>query len=225
MALILHLETATKACSVSLAENGKELATREIITDHFSHAENLNLFIESVMQQAGKKLHQLDAVAVSEGPGSYTGLRIGASTAKGLCYALDIPLIAVNSLKSMAALIRTEVDLICPMFDAMRMEVYAALFDKQLHEIEKTAAVIIDADSYKTILAEKTILFTGPGAAKCQSLIQHAHAVFDFDTQVSARGMIHLAYEKFKAGQFENVAYFEPFYLKDFVAGEKKPLL
>jgi tRNA threonylcarbamoyladenosine biosynthesis protein TsaB len=225
MALILNLETATKVCSVSLAENGFELATREICTEHFSHAENLNVFIESVMQQAGKKLAALDAIAVSEGPGSYTGLRIGTSTAKGLCYALDKPLVAVNSLKALAALVTTDADYICPMFDAMRMEVYSALFDKSLHELHKTEALIIDEHAYVNYLNEKKIVFVGPGAAKCASIIQHPNALFDVETAVSARGMIALSEAKYKTGSFEDVAYFEPFYLKDFIAGEKKSLL
>ncbi|MBI3135852.1 MAG: tRNA (adenosine(37)-N6)-threonylcarbamoyltransferase complex dimerization subunit type 1 TsaB [Bacteroidetes bacterium] len=222
MALILNLETATKVCSVTLAENGEECITREISTTHFSHAENLNVFIEQVMHQSGKKLAELDAVAVSEGPGSYTGLRIGASTAKGLCYALDIPLIAINSLRSLASLVKTECDLICPMFDAMRMEVYAAVFDTKLREVRATEAVIIEPHSYADLLAEKRMVFVGPGAAKCQDVITHSNAAFDLSVLVSARGMAALAQAKFTEKAFEDMAYFEPFYLKDFIAGKKK---
>lgn len=225
MALILNLETATKVCSVSLAQNGSEIYTKEVCTENFSHAENLNVFIEEVLQKSGKKISDLEAIAVSEGPGSYTGLRIGVSTAKGLCYALDIPLIAINSLKSLAALSKTECDLICPMFDAMRMEVYAAIFDKSLKEIQKTEAIVIDQNSFAAILINQKIEFVGPGAEKCKEIIQNTNALFNSDLKVSARGMIRLSEEKFSTSQFENVAYFEPFYLKDFVAGKKKSLL
>jgi tRNA threonylcarbamoyladenosine biosynthesis protein TsaB len=225
MALILNLETATKVCSVSLAQNGVELFTKEISTEQFSHAENLNVFIEEVMKSAGRKLEELDAIAVSEGPGSYTGLRIGTSTAKGLCYALDKPLIAINSLKSLAALVETNCDLICPMFDAMRMEVYAALFDRSLKEIQKTEAIVIDENSFSTFLADHKILFIGPGAEKCKGSIMDPNAQFNIDLKVSAKGMIRLSEEKFAANDFVDVAYFEPFYLKDFVAGKKKSLL
>lgn len=225
MALILNLETATKTCSVSLAQNGKEILTKEITEEHFSHAENLNIFIQEVMKSAGKNLKELDAVAVSEGPGSYTGLRIGASTAKGLCYALDIPLIAVNSLKSLAVLMDKNYDLICPMFDAMRMEVYAAVYDQALSEIQKTQALIIEEKSFADLLRQKSILFAGPGAIKCQDMIKNQNAHFDLQTAVSAKGMCELSEQKFNAKEFEDLAYFEPFYLKDFVAGEKKNLL
>ncbi len=225
MALILNLETATKTCSVSLAQNGKNIFTKEITEEHFSHAENLNIFIQDVLKSAGKNLKELDAVAVSEGPGSYTGLRIGASTAKGLCYALDIPLIAINSLKSLAALTDKKCDLICPMFDAMRMEVYATVYDQSLIEIQKTEALIIDENSFADLLDQNSILFVGPGANKCKDIIKSANAHFDLQTAVSARGMCELAEEKFRSKKFEDLAYFEPFYLKDFVAGEKKNLL
>jgi len=225
MALILNLETATKTCSVSLAQNGNEIFTKEITEEHFSHAENLNVFVQDVLKAAGKNLKELDAIAVSEGPGSYTGLRIGASTAKGLCYALDIPLIAVNSLQSLAALAPKKTDLICPLFDAMRMEVYAALFDQSLNEIQKTEAKIIDENSFADLLNEKSILFLGPGALKCQNIISNTNAHFDLTTQVSAKGMCDLSEQKFNEKAFEDIAYFEPFYLKDFVAGEKKNLL
>jgi tRNA threonylcarbamoyladenosine biosynthesis protein TsaB len=225
MALILNLETATKVCSVSLAQNGAELFTKEISTEQFSHAENLNVFIEDVMKSAQKNLDELDAIAVSEGPGSYTGLRIGTSTAKGLCYALDKPLIAINSLKSLAALVQTECDLICPMFDAMRMEVYAATFDKSLKEIQNTEAIVIDENSFTAFLTDRRILFVGPGAEKCKASITHVNAQFNTVLKVSAKGMIRLSEEKFNAKDFVDVAYFEPFYLKDFVAGKKKSLI
>lgn len=225
MPVILHLETATKVCSVSLADNGRELYTREILSENFTHAENLTLFIEHVLAETGKKYSDIDAVAVSEGPGSYTGLRIGVSTAKGLCYALDRPLISVNSLQSLAALISPENGLISPLFDAMRMEVYAAVFDQKLNPVLSTQAVILDENSFSGLLESNSILFCGPGAPKLSHILQHPHARFDLSTQVSAKGMTGLAHDKFMQSDFVDVAYFEPFYLKDFIAGEaKKPL-
>lgn len=226
MALILNLETATKVCSVSLAKNGQEIRTVEISTEHFSHSENLNPFIESIFKNSEYQLKQIDAVAISAGPGSYTGLRIGASTAKGICYALDKPLLAINSLQSLANLIQNKTDyFLCPLFDAMRMEVYAAIFNEELNIELATSAVVVESKSFESFLAQKKVLFFGPGAAKCQSLIQHPNAVFDLSTQVSAKGMIHLSENKFGQNDFEDVAYFEPFYLKEFIAGESKKLI
>lgn len=225
MGLILHLETATKVCSVSLAEKGEELSTIEVCTEHFSHAENLTVFIERVMQQHGKTYLDLDAIAVSEGPGSYTGLRIGTSTAKGLAYAIDKPIISVNSLKSLAAMISVQDMLIIPLFDAMRMEVYAAVFDSELNELKSTEAVIIEPDSFNEFLNTNSVIFLGPGAIKCADVITHKNASFDLETAVSAKGMIKLAYQKYCQKQFEDLAYFQPFYLKDFIAGEKKSLI
>lgn len=220
MALILSLETSTKVCSVALAENGNLISFKELYDEKYSHAEKLNLFIEDVLQQANKKFSDLDAVAVSEGPGSYTGLRIGTSSAKGLCYALDKPLIAINSLKSLANLVTEKTDVIIPLFDAMRMEVYAAAFDSSLNELEKTSAKIIESNSFENFLATKKVTFVGPGAAKCVEVIKSPNAVFNLNLQVSAKGMISLAEQKFNQNQFVDVAYFEPFYLKDFIAGK-----
>jgi len=226
MALILNLETATKVCSVSLAKNGIEIRTKEISTEHFSHSENLNVFIESLIKNSDYQLNQIDAVAVSEGPGSYTGLRIGVSTAKGICYALGKPMIAINSLKALANLYFTESDIfICPLFDAMRMEVYASVFDRNLNILFPTSAVIIDEHSFDTFLEQKQVVFLGPGAIKCQDILYDKNATFDLTTQVSAKGMITLAEEKYQANDFVDVAYFEPFYLKDFIAGEMKKLI
>ena len=226
MALILNLETATKACSVSLAKDGKEIKTIEVITDHFSHSENLTIFIDVAFEKSGYTLKDVDAVAVSEGPGSYTGLRIGVSTGKGICYALDKPMIAINSLMALAGLYKNDDRaLLCPMFDAMRMEVYAAIFDHELNILSPTAAVIVDRDSFASFLKDKKVVFIGPGAAKCKAVIQHPNAVFDLSTPVSAKGMIPIAEKKFGAGDFVDLAYFEPFYLKDFIAVEPKKLI
>ena len=174
MALILNIETATTVCSVSLGKDGKLLAIKEQ-NGGYSHSENLTLFIEDVLQQTGNKISEIDAIAVSKGPGSYTGLRIGVSTAKGLCYALGKPLLAINTLLSITQSIvqnskfKVEsADLFCPMLDARRMEVYCAIYDLQGNEMRATAAEIIDENSFSDILKTKKIVFFGDGSAKCK---------------------------------------------------------
>lgn len=229
MAMILNLETATTVCSVSIANDGQLLAFKEINGD-YSHAENLTLFIEEVMLQAGKKLPDVDAVAVSKGPGSYTGLRIGVSTAKGLCYSLNKPLIAINTLSALAnAQVRdyyVEASvpvLFCPMLDARRMEVYCAFFDANNQEIKPTSAEIIDEQSFSELLDKNVIYFFGDGASKCKEVLStNKNAVFIDGIVPSAINMIVLSEQAFINKKFEDVAYFEPFYLKDFVAGKKK---
>lgn len=229
MALLLNLETATTVCSVSLAKDGKLLALKEINGD-YSHAENLTVFIEEVVKQAGINLKEIDGVAVSKGPGSYTGLRIGVSTAKGLCYSLDKPLISINTLEhislsvnSNAALVAPENSLFCPMLDARRMEVYCALFDEHNNCVMPTAALIIDEKSFAENLNEHTVYFFGDGAAKCKTALSgNKNVVFIDDVYPSAKNMISLSEEAFNKKQFEDIAYFEPFYLKDFIAGKKK---
>ena len=225
MALILNLETATKTCSVALAKDADVLAHKELTTEKFSHAEKLNLFIEQVIAEANSSLNDLEAVAISAGPGSYTGLRIGTSTAKGLCYALDIPLISINSLKALAARVESRSGLLCPMFDARRMEVYCAIYDNELNSILTTDAIVIDESSFQTELNSGLVHFIGPGAEKCMAAIKHENAIFDLKIEVSAKGMALLSEQKFKGSDFEDVAYFEPAYLKDFVAGKPKKLL
>lgn len=237
MALILNLETATTVCSVSLGKDGKLLALKEQNGD-YSHAENLTLFIEDVLKQANVKVSELDAVAVSKGPGSYTGLRIGVSTAKGLCYSLDKPLIAIDTLKHLALAasqnlkfqISNPKSLFCPMLDARRMEVYCALFDSSLNYVREISAEIIDQSSFKLLFSpsekakeEYSVYFFGDGASKCKAVLsQNANAFFIDDIFPSAKNMISLSEKAFFNKQFEDVAYFEPFYLKDFVAGKKK---
>ncbi|MFD1552515.1 tRNA (adenosine(37)-N6)-threonylcarbamoyltransferase complex dimerization subunit type 1 TsaB [Putridiphycobacter roseus] len=226
MALILNLETTTKVCSVSLALNGIEIGKIESKTENFSHSENLNNFIVALMNTTAFTLKDLDAIAVSEGPGSYTGLRIGTSTAKGLCFGLNIPLIAINSLAALAQCANNnEVALFCPMFDAKRMEVYVALFDVDYKLVSPVEAKIIEADAFSEFLENKKVLFLGPGAEKCDGTIQHVNAIFDLETEVSATGMNKLSFDKFQNKDFVDVAYFEPFYLKDFIAGKPKKLL
>ena len=224
MGLILCLETATKVCSVSLAKDGEVINTIDLLSENYSHAERLNGLLIDLLKQSNTSLNELDAVAISEGPGSYTGLRIGTSTAKGLCYALDIPLIAVNSLKALAGEKRGQGILICPMFDARRMEVYSAIFDANMNELEATRAVVIDEISYQNFLADNSICFVGPGAEKCEEALQHENAIFDLSVKVSAKGMISFAHEKFVKQDFVDLAYFEPFYLKDFIAGTPKKI-
>ena len=233
MSFILCLETSTKACSVALGQNGKLLALKESLDENYSHSENLTLFIEDVCKQAKIKLQDVDAIAVSKGPGSYTGLRIGVSTAKGLCYALDKPLIAINSLEAMAAgqisILNTQYPtLLCPMIDARRMEVYTAVYDEKMNEIFPTSAEIIDETFLSKIgnaqysIHNTQYYFFGDGAAKCKQIISHPNAIFINDINPSAKSMLPIAEKYFSEKRFEDVAYFEPFYLKDFVDTSKK---
>ena len=220
--LILLIETATTTCSVALAEDGRILSKKEL-NERNIHASHITLFIDEVMHLAGKMYTDLDAVAVSQGPGSYTGLRIGVSTAKGLCFALDIPLIAVSTLQAMAVgvleniSIKDEKTLLCPMIDARRMEVYTSLFDKNVVEIENTQAKILDETSFDAYLENHPILFFGDGAEKCKPLYGHRSNVRFVDFENSASHLSALAEQKLKAGKIEDVAYFEPYYLKDFM--------
>ena len=222
MALILLIETATKSCSVSLSSENKIIACKEEVNKQYSHAEKLTIFITELFKTQDFSIKDLDAIAVSKGPGSYTGLRIGISTAKGLCYALDIPLISVSTLKAMAFRMaqKEESDLYCPMIDARRMEVYNAFYNNTNKEIRGIQADIIEAHSYQKEL-DKKVLFFGDGAQKCKQIIQHPNAKFLDDIFPSSKDMLEIANEKFSEKNFEDVAYFEPFYLKDFVIGKK----
>lgn len=228
MALILQLETSTSSCSVALSLDGNVIAFREI-NERNAHAGYLTLFIEEVLAEAGVKMNELSAVAVSMGPGSYTGLRIGVSTAKGLCYALDIPLIAISTLKAMAhGLKDLGVDksvLYCPMIDARRMEVYSAVYSQQLEEILPVEARIIDENSFADLLESQQVVFFGDGAMKCQeTLSKSSNAIFFPNFINSAKDFSTLALERFTRESFEDVAYFEPFYLKDFLVTQPRNL-
>lgn len=225
MTKILYIETATKVCSVSLSDKGKCIALRESVVAN-SHAEMLTLFIEELMKKMEWKYEELDAIAVSMGPGSYTGLRIGISSAKGLCYSLEKPLISVGTLKSMALGmldligINEQDALFCPMIDARRMEVYSAIFDHQNNEVRKIEAEIIDENSFSKYFKNHVIYFAGDGAEKCKSFFSdQTNARFLDDFQISSKYMVKNAAQKFEQKQFEDVAYFEPYYLKDFIAG------
>ena len=223
MALILSIETATNVCSVALARNGKLLpgALKETNEDK-SHAKLLSVFIDEILKQQNLTPNQLDAVAISGGPGSYTGLRIGTATAKGLTYALDIPLIAVNTLAAMASGFAaqnsfTQGELLCPMIDARRMEVYTALHTPTGELVKPTEAKVIDEKSFANELLESKIHFFGNGAEKCKESIISENAVFTEDFLPSASFLIPLAQKKFKDKDFEDTAYYEPAYLKDFI--------
>jgi tRNA threonylcarbamoyladenosine biosynthesis protein TsaB len=231
MALILNIETATTVCSVALAEDGKLLSLKEENKVN-THAEKITVFIGEVLKSAGKRIHDLDAVAVSSGPGSYTGLRIGVSTAKGLCYALEKPLIAIHTLKSLANSMLSRLDsdpthnsLLVPMIDARRMEVYCAAYDMQLNEIKNMQAKVVDENSFADLLENGKIYFFGDGSAKCKPLLlRNSYAVFIDDIFSTASSMIDLAEKKFQHKEFEDVGLFEPFYLKEFMDQKKNNL-
>lgn len=229
MSLILGIETSTKICSVAVSD-GKKLLALEEEGGEYSHSEKLTVFIQNVLGKVGMELKDLDAIAVSKGPGSYTGLRIGVSVAKGLCYALDKPLIAVDTLQAMAknaALNCSDTDVIyCPMIDARRMEVYTGLYNANNESKTPITAKIIDDHSFSEELNDQKIIFFGDGAAKCAEVLdQHPNAIFSDKGLPSAAFVNQIALEKFQQGIFEDVAYFEPYYLKDFVATTPKKLL
>jgi len=222
MALILNIETATETCSVALSENGKLIALKEDTIGQ-QHAKLLTVLIEQLFSENDIQIEKLKAVAISMGPGSYTGLRIGVSAAKGIAYAADIPLIAVNTLQALAFGISKngnyESDTwFCPMIDARRMEVYIAFYDVNNMQIRDISAEIIDENSFSEILRERKIVFHGNGSAKCRQSIKSQNALFIDNVHCSAAQMVELSYTAFQNNQFVDVAYFEPFYLKDFIA-------
>ena len=218
---ILNIETATKNCSVSIAENGKTIICNQIAEEGYSHAERLHVFIEESIAAAGITFKDLVAVAVSQGPGSYTGLRIGVSAAKGLCYALEIPLIAVDTLQALAAQATIENGLIVPMLDARRMEVYSAIFSNKLEVKRAILAEVITEDSFQEY--DETLYFVGDCADKCKEVLIQSNFVFLEDIKYpSANEMSALSYAKFLKNDFADVAYFEPYYLKDFMITTSK---
>jgi len=225
MATILQIETATQVCSAALSVNGVTTFLKEQAAQNI-HAGSLTLFIDEVMKGAGMRYGDLDAVAVSKGPGSYTGLRIGVSTAKGICFAIDKPLIGIDTLKMMASGFLTinenYTGLVCPMIDARRMEVFTAMYDTSLNEILPVTAKIIDDQSYITELTTNQVTFIGDGAMKCSESIVSANAVFSGANFNSAAHMSTLAAAAFDKQDFEDLAYFEPYYLKDFVITPSK---
>ncbi|UII33547.1 tRNA (adenosine(37)-N6)-threonylcarbamoyltransferase complex dimerization subunit type 1 TsaB [Fulvivirga ulvae] len=224
MSLILSIETATTVCSVAVHDHGQLIGTQTLYIEK-SHSGLLAPVIDSLVKYCGFTLNDLSAVAISEGPGSYTGLRIGVSTAKGLCYALDIPLIAVNTLEAMAFGVNKYNKgraLLCPMIDARRMEVYCLLANHKVQVMEPTKPEIIDSASFEDTLLKNQIMFFGNGAAKCKGIITSTNALFVDDVYPDASNIGFLAYRKFEQQQFEDVAYFEPFYLKEFRISKPK---
>ncbi len=216
MAIILNLETATKNCSVTIAREGKTIACKEIAEQNFSHAEKLHVFIEELLAENNLKFSDLNAIAVSQGPGSYTGLRIGVSSAKGFCYALNIPLIAVDTLQLLAKQIQIEDGIIIPMIDARRMEVFTAIYDKNHKQIRTTQAEIIDENAYQEILEK--IHLVGDGTEKFKNTLTDNKFVFHSEVVFpSANQMSELSFVNYKNSDFVDVAYFEPYYLKDFI--------
>ena len=216
MSYILNIETATRNCSVALAKDGETILCREIAEQGYSHAEKLHVFIFEILKEAGINFQEIQAIAVSKGPGSYTGLRIGVSAAKGFCYALGIPLIAIDTLGILARQAEIRSGLIVPMIDARRMEVYSAIFDCNYIKLRDVKAEIITTDSFAD--TTENIYFVGDCQEKCQAVLTKENFKFLPDVVFpSAKEMSVLSFEKFAKNQFEDVAYFEPFYLKDFM--------
>lgn len=220
MPYLLNIETATKNCSVAVAKDGQTLLCREIAAEGYSHAEKLHVFIQETLRELQLTFGDLSAIAVSKGPGSYTGLRIGVSAAKGLCYALDIPLISVDTLTVLASQVNIDEGVIIPMIDARRMEVYSALFNKDIGMTREVQAEIITADSFSGILEKVHIV--GDCQEKIKTVLDRENFIFLEDIVFpSANDMAALSFAKFQNNDFEDVAYFEPFYLKDFMTGGK----
>ena len=222
MAYILNIETTTTNCSVSLSFEGETLVLKEDYNNNYSHAERLHVYIEDVLREAKVSRGQLNAIAVSKGPGSYTGLRIGVSAAKGLCYALNIPLISISTLKALAHQVKNTKGWIIPLLDARRMEVYSAVLDNNYSLIRDIQAQVIEENSFNEYLEMGEVYFIGNGVVKTSSLLSHPNAKFLEGKLPSANEMSYLAYEKYKKRDIEDVAYFEPFYLKDFIAIKPK---
>jgi tRNA threonylcarbamoyladenosine biosynthesis protein TsaB len=222
MALVLNIETATTNCSVSLSKDGETLVLKEDKSAGYSHAETLHVFIDAVFKLAKIEPSEIDAVAVSKGPGSYTGLRIGVSAAKGLSYALNKPLLAIDTLESLAHQVKFTDGFIVPMLDARRMEVYSAIYDCNLQLHREIKAEILVEDSFSSLLKKSKVYFIGSGVDKTKTLIHHPNAVFIEAKLPSANEMSMLSELKYKKSDTEDVAYFEPYYLKDFIALKKK---
>lgn len=229
MSCILNIETSTNVCSVAVSQGGVCLFKR-VDNSGPNHAVALGVFVDEALSFVDSRAIPLDAVAVSCGPGSYTGLRIGVSMAKGICYGRDLKLIAVPTLELMAVpvLLEHELDddtLLCPMLDARRMEVYAGIYDRALHEVRPVQADVVDGDTYREYLDKGKVCFFGNGACKCLDTINHPNAVLVKGIEPLAEYMFPLAEKRMAEGRFEDVAYFVPFYLKDFVAKTPKKLL
>ncbi len=217
MALILNLETATTNCSVCLAKDGEILSIREHNSAGYSHAENLHVFISECLEEASYTPDSLDAIAVSKGPGSYTGLRIGVSAAKGLCFALNIPLIAISTLEILAKQIQVKSGVIIPLLDARRLEVYSSVYNKDIKQIRETRAEEISERSFEEYSNQDYVYLVGNGATKCKGIIQQENISYKEEIVPSSKELATLSFESFISKEFEDVAYFEPDYLKKFV--------
>lgn len=216
MTYILNLETATKNCSVSISQNGKTILCKEMAEAGYSHAEKLHVFIEESLKESKLSFNDLSAIAVSQGPGSYTGLRIGVSAAKGLCFALNLPLISVDTLQVLASQLSITEGVVIPMIDARRMEVYSAIFTSKFDKIREVQAEILTENSFEGF--SETIHFVGDCAEKAKTVLTNANFIFHEEIiYPSANEMGVLSYQKFQQNEFEDVAYFEPYYLKDFM--------
>lgn len=225
MAIILSIDTATKACSTALLRDGVAVASRCINRDQYSHAESLHVLVQEVLAELDWPASKIDAVAVSAGPGSYTGLRIGVSAAKGLCYALDVPLIAIETLRILCQhkrVLQSGAEFFCPMIDARRNEVYTALYSAEGEEVRPTEALILDDHTFHEILANHKIAFFGDGSDKFVGQLKHPNADFLSEIIPDAKYMGELAEAYFQQKNFEDVAYFVPAYLKEYVAGKPK---
>ncbi|TYA75049.1 tRNA (adenosine(37)-N6)-threonylcarbamoyltransferase complex dimerization subunit type 1 TsaB [Seonamhaeicola marinus] len=216
------METATTNCSVAVSKEGQTIALKEDSRNGYSHAEKLHVFIDEVLNEANIEKSDLEAIAVSKGPGSYTGLRIGVSAAKGLSFALDKPLISVPTLDALANQVDIKEGVVVSMLDARRMEVYSAIYNAGHTQIRDTQAQVLEASSFETFLNKGKVHFIGDGVAKTKELINHSNAIFIEGKLPSANEMGALAYDKYKISDIEDVAYFEPYYLKDFVAIKPK---
>ncbi|NCT18654.1 MAG: tRNA (adenosine(37)-N6)-threonylcarbamoyltransferase complex dimerization subunit type 1 TsaB [Flavobacteriaceae bacterium CG_4_8_14_3_um_filter_34_10] len=219
MTMILCIETSTTNCSVAIAKEGKVLAMLEDNEIKYSHAERLHHYIEQVLEEAKIKITNLKAIAISKGPGSYTGLRIGVSAAKGLCYALDIPLISIPTLQILALQADTKSDFIIPMLDARRMEVYSCVFNNKREQIREIKAEILAENSFMEYLNKGQVTFIGNANKKFKEVCSHKNAIYLDQKLPSSKEMCLLAASKYKKNDTENVAYFEPYYLKDFIGG------
>jgi tRNA threonylcarbamoyladenosine biosynthesis protein TsaB len=222
MALILNIETSTTNCSVSLSNDEEILVLKEDNNLGYSHAEKLHLFIKYLFKESGIKPCDIDAIAISKGPGSYTGLRIGVSAAKGLCYALDKPLISVSTLEALAHQIKSDGALIVPMLDARRLEVYSAIFNSDYTLNREVKAQVLEEQSFKEKLDSGMVYFIGNGVEKTKEIINHPNAIFVEGKLPSAATFGKIVSAKYKISDIENIAYFEPYYLKDFIALKSK---
>jgi tRNA threonylcarbamoyladenosine biosynthesis protein TsaB len=222
--IILNIESGGDNCSVALSKGNEIIALKE--SEGREHSKYLSVFIDDVINDSGLLYKDIDAVAVSKGPGSYTGLRIGVATSKGICYGTNKPLIAINSLLSLTSVCRDAFTsgssqfIYCPLIDARRLEVYTAMFDMSLKQLSDTEAMIISGNSFAEILSTQKICFFGSGMKKCREIIKNPNAIF-VEVESSASGLVHPAVEAFNNRQFEDTAYFEPFYLKNFVVTVK----